>query len=191
MVLMAMFDIDIDLADRTKLLDMIKHVPARNGDRRHNTGVYAHRVPVDPSNGFCTIDYKTAENRFFKIDFLNVNIYNSVKSEQHLLELINREPMWELLEHREFVEQLFHIGNHYNTVKQHAPKSIEQLAAVLAIIRPAKKHLIGESWTNIFEQVWTAPTNGEYYFKKSHAFSYAMVVIVHMNLLVEQLYLSD
>ena len=186
-----MFDIDIDLADRNKLLDLIKHVPARIVDKRHNTGVYAHRVPVNPIDGFCTIDYKEVEQSFFKIDFLNLGIYNSVASEQHLLELIHREPRWDLLNYREFVEQLFHIGNHYNTVKQHLPQSIEQMAAVLAIIRPGKKHLIGESWDKIFQQVWVAPTNGEYYFKKSHAFSYAMVVIVHMNLIVEQLKFSN
>ena len=38
------------------------------------------------------------------------------------------------------------------------------------------------------KEVWTKPENDEYYFKKAHAVSYAMAVVVHMNLLVEQLY---
>jgi hypothetical protein len=65
------------------------------------------------------------------------------------------------------------------------PNSLEQLAAVLAMIRPAKKHLIGKSWTEIMSQVWTKPDNDEYYFKKAHAIAYAMAVIVQMNLICE------
>ena len=37
------------------------------------------------------------------------------------------------------------------------------------------------------EHVWTKPTDGEYYFKKAHAVSYAVAVVVHMNLLCEKL----
>ena len=36
------------------------------------------------------------------------------------------------------------------------------------------------------KDVWTKPTNGEYYFKKAHAVSYAMACVVHMNLLCEK-----
>jgi DNA polymerase III alpha subunit len=65
------------------------------------------------------------------------------------------------------------------------PKNIEQLAAVLAIIRPAKRYLIGKDWTTVMNEVWVKPTNDDYYFKKSHAHSYAALVVVHMNLLCE------
>jgi len=64
---------------------------------------------------------------------------------------------------------------------------VEQLAAVLAMIRPAKRHLIGKTWTEIMKEVWTKPEGDEYYFKKAHAVSYAMAVVVHMNLLCEKL----
>jgi hypothetical protein len=67
------------------------------------------------------------------------------------------------------------------------PNSLEQLAAVLAMIRPAKKHLIGKSWTEILNQVWTKPDNNEYYFKKAHAIAYAMAVVVQMNLICESI----
>jgi hypothetical protein len=63
---------------------------------------------------------------------------------------------------------------------------VEQLAAVLAMIRPAKRYLIGKDWNTILNEVWTKPENGEYYFKKAHSFSYAVAVVVHMNLLCEQ-----
>jgi hypothetical protein len=65
------------------------------------------------------------------------------------------------------------------------PTSVEQLAAVLAMIRPAKRYLIGKDWETILSEVWIKPENDEFYFKKAHGCSYAMLVIVHMNLLCE------
>ena len=67
------------------------------------------------------------------------------------------------------------------------PTSIEQLAAVLAMIRPAKRHLIGRTWQDIMTEVWKKPSDGSYYFKKAHAVAYAHAIVVHMNLLCEEL----
>ena len=64
------------------------------------------------------------------------------------------------------------------------PTTIEQLAAVLAIIRPAKRHLIGLPWSEVAKTIWTKEDDG-YSFKKSHAVAYAHLVVVHMNLLSE------
>jgi hypothetical protein len=55
----------------------------------------------------------------------------------------------------------------------------------LALIRPAKRHLIGKTWTEIGQEIWTKPENGDYYFKKAHAVAYAQVVVVQMNLICE------
>jgi DNA polymerase III alpha subunit len=66
------------------------------------------------------------------------------------------------------------------------PRSVEQLAAVLAMIRPAKRYLVGQDWDTVLQEVWTPPSNNDYYFKKSHSISYAMLVVVHMNLLCER-----
>jgi DNA polymerase III alpha subunit len=93
--------------------------------------------------------------------------------------------MWELLEHSEVVDQLFHISGHSDILKKLKPKSVLELACVLAIIRPAKRHLLNESWETIHREVWTKPSNEQYYFKKSHAVSYALAVVVHLNLLCE------
>jgi hypothetical protein len=65
------------------------------------------------------------------------------------------------------------------------PKSIEQLGAILAMIRPAKRYLIGKEWTTVMTEVWTKPENDEYYFKKAHAIAYAQAVVVQMNLICE------
>jgi len=183
-------DIDIDFADRQVILDLIKHrAAALNSDTKHNTGIYVTEIPYNPVNNLSTLDYKTADERgYFKLDFLNVNIYKGVKDEAHLEQLIEKEPLWELLQHDEFVDQLFHLNGHGQILRQTCPDSVEKLAAVLSMIRPAKRYLIGKDWATILSEVWTKPKNGEYYFKKSHAFSYAMAVAVHMNLLIEQLH---
>ena len=54
----------------------------------------------------------------------------------------------------------------------------------LAVIRPAKKHLIGLSWSEIAKTVWDKNDDG-YSFKKSHSIGYAHLVVVHMNLIEE------
>ena len=86
-------------------------------------------------------------------------------------------------EHKEIVEQLFHIHNHFDIVNTLKPKSVEQLAAVLAIIRPAKRHLLKQNWDEINQNVWKKPEDNTYYFKKSHAIGYALAICVQMNLM--------
>ena len=182
-------DIDIDFADRSIVLSTLKHRVAKlDTGKKHNTGIYATEIPHNPVNNLSTIEHKTAEERgYFKLDFLNVSIYKDVRNEAHLEELMNKEPLWELLEHQEFVDQVFHLSGHSELLKKLKPTNVEQLAAALAIIRPAKRHLADETWTTILKEVWTKPEDGAYYFKKAHAVSYAVAVVVHMNLLVEQL----
>ena len=185
-------DIDLDFADRSKILGIVQHVPASRLEdgvfKKHNTGVYCHNIPYNPITGLSNIDYKTAEGRgYFKIDFLNVSVYRDVKDNQHLEQLMSTEPLWDLLEQDEFVDLLFHVNGHGSTLRQMKPRTIEQLAAVLAMIRPGKKHLIGQDWNSVRKEIWIKPTGDEYYFKKAHAISYAIVVVVHMNLICESL----
>ncbi len=185
---MALPDIDIDFADRTQALELFKHTPAKLKERKHNTGVYFHRVPSNPFTDICTVEHTDADKyEFFKLDLLNVSIYKDVRDDEHLRELMEREPIWELLEHEDFVDKVFHLSGHDKLLKQLKPTSVEQLAATLAIIRPAKRHLANEQWPTIMKEVWLKPTNGDYYFKKAHAISYAVAVVVHMNLICEEL----
>ena len=191
-----MTDIDIDFKDRNDILNKLHHIPASiikdNNVARHNTGIYFHEIPVDPFTGNATLDYKKAEELgYFKIDCLNVNMYKDVENEEHLQRLIDTEPDWELFQHKEIVEQLFHIHDHFNIVSLMKPLSVEQLAMVLAIIRPAKRSLLGESWQSIQKQVWLKPIDNSYYFKKSHAVSYALAIVVQLNLLVESINFSN
>jgi DNA polymerase III alpha subunit len=182
-------DIDIDFADRSVVLSQLKHRVAKlDTGKKHNTGVYATEVPHNPVDNLSTIEHKTADERgYFKLDFLNVSIYKDVKDETHLTQLMEKEPLWQLLEHKDFSDQVFHLNGHSALLQQLKPTSVEQLAATLAIIRPAKRHLANETWQTIFEEVWKKPEDGSYFFKKAHAFAYSMSVIVHMNLICEGL----
>jgi len=183
-------DIDIDFGKRDDILKHIKYTSAamRNVKpiRKHATGIYVTDIPYDSLNNMCNLDYTVAEERgYIKLDLLNVHVYEKVRDEQHLIALM-REPDWELLTKKSFVEQLIHLGNHYNTiVKMPEPiNSIPRLAMFLAVIRPGKKHLIGEKWVDIAKTVWDKGTDG-YGFKRSHSCAYAQLVVVHMNLLHE------
>ncbi len=142
--------------------------------------------------GHATIDYKKAEERgYFKIDCLNVSIYKDVKSEQELVELMIQEPDWDMLKDAKVVDQLFHLNGHFNIVSKLEPRTIEQLAAVLAIIRPAKRQLMYKDWVDIMKEVWIKPTDGSYFFKKSHAVAYAQAIVVQMNLITRDKYNFD
>jgi DNA polymerase III alpha subunit len=183
-------DIDIDFADRSKALEHFKHAAAAIDDngtfKKHNTGIYCTSIPYNPLTRLSTIDYKEAEDRgYFKIDFLNVSVYEKVKDRNHLKNLMETEPLWDLLLQDDFTDLLFHVNGHGNLLKQMKPSSIEELAMCLALIRPAKRHLVGRTWTEIGLEIWEKPTNGEYYFKKAHAVAYAHVIVVQMNLICE------
>jgi len=188
-------DIDIDFANRDRALAGMNYVPAsiiKDGKiTKHNTGVYFHDVPQDPITGLCSVDYEAAESRgFFKLDFLNVGVYEQVRDEAHLLDLMHRPIDWEVFGIPAFVSQLFHLGNYGDLTARLKPKSIEHIAMILALIRPGKRHLQKQcerrGFDSIRDEIWTKGEAG-YEFKKAHAVSYAMLVYVHANLLLDQL----
>jgi len=183
-------DIDIDFGRREDALRLLEHTPAsinRDGQWvQHNTGVYVTDIPTDPFTGRASLDYETAEELgYMKLDFLNVSLYTQIKSEEHLQQLIAQEPEWDRLYDPEFCSKLIHIGNHYDTLIKmpEAVNTIPRMAMFLAVIRPAKRHLIGRTWREVAETVWEKPAEDEYFFKRSHSVAYSHLVVVHMNLL--------
>lgn len=182
----------MDFGNRDKLLELIEYTPAsikKGSDyTKHPSGAYLQKMPKDPFTKLAVLDYKTAEKvGFFKFDFLNVHVYQNVKSEEHLIELMNREPMWDLLKDKEFVDMVIHINGHHDILSAmpEPVNSIDKMAMFLALIRPAKRHLVGKSWDEVALSVWSKSDDGSYGFKHSHAISYSHLVVVHMNLIVE------
>lgn len=185
-------DIDIDFGNRDRALALLQHHPAsidRDGKLiRHNTGIYATDIPVDPFTGQSAIDHEEADQRgYIKLDFLNVGVYQSVRNEEHLQDLMHTEPLWDLLQDPAFCSLVIHIGNHHDTLMRmpEPVDSIPRMAMFLSVIRPAKRYLIGKSWREVAETVWTKPVDNSYYFKKSHAIAYSHLVVLHMNLICE------
>lgn len=188
-------DIDIDFFDRDHALENIKHITAsrvEDGEvKKHNTGVYLQEIPIDPATGLASLDYDQAEDRgYFKIDFLNVSIYKDIKNEDELKRLLSVEPLYDLLEQKEFCDLIFHVNGYHDLIAQLKPKSIEQLAMFLALLRPGKKHLIPvcqqKGFDAIKDEIWIK-TEDTYSFKKSHAVAYAHAIVVQMNKICESI----
>ena len=182
-------DIDIDFADRDSILKLIQHVPARQlhqGQvRRHNSGVYVTDIPYDPINNCAAIEYDEAEQRgYFKIDLLNMSVYQLVTNPEHYREMLAATPAWDRLwQDATWARQLVHIGNYTDLLKNMRPSTIPQMAAFISIIRPGKAHLQNQSWADVFATVWDGDDSRGFVFKKAHAISYSMLVVLHMNLL--------
>ena len=182
-------DIDIDFANRDSVLKLIQYTPARQvvqgKVRRHNSGVYVTNIPYDPINECSALEYEQAEHRgYFKIDFLNMSVYQLVKDPAHYESMLTTKPPWEKLwKDTAWASQLAHVGNYTDLLKSMQPNTIPQMAAFISIIRPGKAHLQNQPWKAVFDSVWDGDDSKGYTFKKSHSLSYAMLVKLHMNLL--------
>jgi hypothetical protein len=182
-------DIDIDVPDRSKILELIAHTPARQvvdgRPRRHNSGIYITDIPRDQENGCAAIDYESAEQRgYFKIDLLNMSVYQLVRDPAHYEHMLSIDPPWSRLwTDHSWASQLVHVGNYMNLLTVMRPDSIPRMAAFISVIRPGKAHLQRQSWDQVFASVWDGDESRGYMFKKSHAVSYAALVALHMNIL--------
>ena len=182
-------DIDIDLADREQVLKLIQHIPARqliqNQVRKHNSGIHPTDIPYDPVNYCAAIDYETAQDRgYFKIDLLNMSVYQLIKDQLHYDLMLKQMPNWSRLwNDSEWTAQLVHIGKYTRLLSTMRPDTIPRMAAFISVIRPGKAHLQNQPWPKIFDSVWDGDDSKGYVFKKSHAISYAQLVVLHMNLI--------
>ena len=182
-------DIDIDMPDRAKVLELIQHTSARqvvNGKvKKHNSGIYVTDIPQDVVNACASIDYESAEERgYFKLDFLNMSVYQLIRDPAHYKQMLAAPTPWEKLwQDGAWAAQLVHVGNYTDLLKIMKPDSIPRMAAFISIIRPGKAHLQRKPWAEVFASVWDGDESQGYTFKKSHAISYAALVSLHMNLL--------
>ena len=194
-------DIDIDMKNRDDVLKVLNCVRStetitEDGFTAHKTGIHLDNIPVDPVSGLAAIPYKEAEALGYqKIDLLNVSAYDNVRDREHLKVLATTEPNWDLFLYPEICEQLFQLKNYVSLLNVWKPKSIDELAMILAMIRPGKRNCQTlYSWEEVREQIWDYSTvatdaNGKKlnYFKKPHAYSYSLLIIVQLNALVEKI----
>lgn len=152
----------------------------------HLCGVHPQKIPVDPLTGLSAIPYKDAENEgFFKIDFLHLSIYNEFQSREQIEEILQADPDWGLLLDASIQRQLFQLAKHGDVLDAVKPKSIAQIADVLALIRPGRREMLDDYLANPQEtrkRLYSRGADG-YIFKKSHAIAYAMVIVLQLHLL--------
>lgn len=153
----------------------------------HPCGVYFQEIPKDPLTDLSAIPYEAAEQLgYFKVDFLHLNVYNHFENKEEIKTLLKTEPDWNLLNSPSIVSKLFQLSKHYDIIKKVQPKCVMEIADVLAMIRPGKAYVL-----NLYlrdkekgrKELYKLDHNGNYSFKKAHAISYALVVILQLHLL--------
>lgn len=182
-------DIDIDMKNREDILSIISTIPASkvNGTKitPHNTGVYFQNIPTEPFRGLSSIDYQRAEELgYIKVDFLNLSFLNNFSSNTEIDQLLEKEPVWELLESKEVVSKLFHLGNHFHIVEKIKPKSVLDLAICVALKMPGKAYLVYQDIDTIKSKIWIKEDGIQ--FKKSHSIAYATVIKLQLLLLEKE-----
>lgn len=135
--------------------------------------------------GCAAIDYQQAEERgYFKIDLLNMSVYDLVKDPEHYEWILAQPVPWDRLwTDPAWASQLVHVGNYTSLLASMRPDSIPRMAAFISAIRPGKAHLQNRPWPEVFASVWDGDASQGYTFKKAHAISYSMLVALHMRLI--------
>lgn len=183
----SIFDVDIDVAPDTdkKLFGTPAMVYNEKTERiaPHPSGVYLEPVPIDKVTGLCAFDYEYGnEHGFMKVDVLNNSVYTEFESKEEVRECLEKEPDWNDFLDEKLVSKLPHIGKHYELVLELKPKSIEDLADILALIRPGKIEFLDEYMEDkIRVRKKLYKRSSGMYFKKSHAVSYACMIVALLN----------
>jgi len=141
-------DIDIDLQtdfDPTKYFtNAIRASLVKDGElTKHSAGIYFQPIPVDKVTGLAAIPYEQAEQvGYFKFDFLHLSTLNYFETKEQIRTLIKIPPDWTLLENKDNVSKLFQISKHFDLISQVKPRSVQDMADCIALIRPGKRKLL-------------------------------------------------
>ena len=183
-------DVDIDVPPSfspVKLFPWTRAAVVRDGEyTQHPCGVYPQEIPVDPLSGLAAMPYDAAEELgYFKIDFLHLHVYQHFEKREEIDALIAVEPDWSLLLDSVNHKKLFQVANHGELILKLKPTSVEDLADLMALIRPGRRQLIPLYMKSkqMARQVLWSTTDQGYSFKRSHALSYAYVLILQLHLI--------
>lgn len=159
--------------------------------KKHPAGAYFQNIPKDGLTSLAAIPHKEAEELgYFKIDFLHLNVLSYFDNKDEIRALLRIDPDWKLLLDEDNVAKLFQINKHFKIVKRIKPQSIIELADCIALIRPGKRHLLQPYLKDkdvVRRELYRRPDDGGYYYKKGHAVSYAMVIVLQLHLIAGQI----
>ena len=184
------FDIDIDVAPNTDIAALFPSaIPAsRVNDQllvKHPCGHYFENIPVDKFTGVAAIPFKEAEQLgYTKVDFLHLSLLSQFKNKREFRRACNKEPDWSLLLKEEIVLQLFQIKNHFKIIQKVKPKSVEQLADIIALIRPDKRALLDQYLKHPVKTrplLYRSASDDKSAFRLGHSLSYAITIVAQLN----------
>jgi len=196
---MSLPDIDLDFKDRAEVVALFPNAiraSLLNTDEtrfiKHETGMYFQNIPFDPETKLATFPYKVAEDLgYMKIDFLSNKVYEDLTAEE-IEAYLEMDTDWSWFRDERFFTNvpetptLVHLGSYYDLVLKYPPESLVDIAMLIALIRPAKKHLVGKRKADILPVVWEKSDKG-YAFKKSHSFGYGLMVSLHAKIISREL----
>jgi len=197
-------DLDIDVKDRDKVASYFPNAVTgsqldtkRKSMTKHNNGIYFQKVPIDPVSNISAFPYDMAEDfGYYKIDLLPNHVYDLVEDENDMITLLESPTDWSWFQDPNFFAEsghdsslvLTHIGKYLWLCKKYPPKSIQDVSVLIALIRPRKYYLIknNSSWDYIKSVIWEkldSEDSSQYFFKKSHAVAFAMLVTLHAKII--------
>ena len=185
-------DIDLDFPTKfnpTTLFPEVVIASMMHNGRvsKHPCGVYFQNMPIDEVTSLAAIPYdKAPAYGFMKLDFLHLSILDNVDSKAELQILSKTEPDWSLLWNSEHTHKLFQLHRQFGVLDIVRPTSVVELADCIALIRPAKKHLIGEYCRDKYNtrpKLYRLTGDDKSSFKKSHAIAYAITVVIQLHLI--------
>jgi len=159
--------------------------------KKHPAGVYLQDIPRDKITNLAAIPYKQAEELgYLKVDFLHLSLLDIFESKKEIRHLLKKEPDWTMLEDQETVEKLFQIHRHFDIISKVKPKCVDDIADVLAFIRPPKRYLLdtylncrtNDEKQKVREILYTKPDRG-IWFKKPHSIAYALNIVLQLHLI--------
>lgn len=183
-------DLDIDVAGTFNPAEVfpgwVRASTLLNGELRpHPCGYYPQEVAQDPILHLAAAPYQAIEELgYLKVDFLHNSVYDHFTNRDEIEELLKMEPEWNLLLIPSVQEKLFQLSKHGEMLDIVRPKNIEELADVLALIRPGKRGILDlylNNRTKARQQLYAK--SKQYYFKRSHAIGYAMVIVLQLHLI--------
>jgi len=183
------FDVDIDVKSNTKKEKFGIRAILYNADSMkispHPSGYYFDtNMPIDKMTGNAAIEAKRAEELgFIKIDLLTNTAYDVFNSKDDVLRAADRTPDWDMLLDKNFIKRLPQLHNQYELVNYIRPRSISELADLLALLRPGKMKFLEDYKSDpekVRRNLYRRSVEG-YHYKKSHAISTAIQIVAIMN----------
>lgn len=199
MEIVRLFDIDLDVVDAHKVQEYGVRAMLYNETLAkvmpHPSGIYLEDVPVDEATGLCAFDYEYGnETGFAKLDILSNSAYKIFKDKKDLIKHVNMKPDWEKFLDPKYHTQLPHIANYGEIIGLVKPQSIEEVADITALIRPAKIKYLNvylQSKHRARRNLYKRPADGGMYFKRAHAISYAVMIVAVFNKILSKETRSD